>query len=101
MATKAYPTGFTGAVALPSTAVIDSTSFMVREEMSHEDVSFYDTDTTHVYNPHRGAATYHQQIDVKGFAAYNNAFTPGFGAHTATGGSATFTIASGVTIAGA
>lgn len=95
---KTYPSGFTGAVTLPTGHGADFNTFTLREVQQTEDVSFYGANT---YNAYRGAATYHMSATVGAFAAYGaSGFTPGFGAETNVGASATFTVASGVTLVG-
>lgn len=87
---KAYPSGATGTVTMPTGHGADIASFSLSESQESESVAFYGTN---LYNPFRGSGTYHLSAEVAAFAAYGaSGFSPGFGAATATGASATFGI---------
>lgn len=95
---KAYPSGATGAVALPTGHNADIASYDLVESQDTESVAFYGTN---LYNPFRGSGTFHMSATCAAFAAYGAAtFTPGFGAATNVGSSSTFTVAAGVTMVG-
>lgn len=96
---KAYPSGATGAVALPTGHGADIASFELTETQDSESVAYYGTNT---YNPFRGSGCYHMSATCAAFAAYGaSGLTPGFGMATATGSAATWTIAGSVTLVGA
>ncbi len=87
---KAYPSGATGTVTMPSGHGADIASFSLDETQDSESVAFYGTN---LYNPFRGAGTYHLSASVAAFAAYGaSGLSPGFGAATAVGASTTFGI---------
>jgi hypothetical protein len=100
---KAYPAGSQGAVAHAAGSATDFVSFDINETQATESVAAYGVG---VYDPHRGSGTPHSQVTVAGFAAYGATNTPpGFGSTSSgmaspTGGTATYTIATGVTYAG-
>ena len=100
---KAYPAGKDGAIAHAAGSATDFVSFDINETQATESVAAYGSG---VYDPHRGSGTPHSQVTVAGFAAYGAANTaPGFGSASGgmtspSGGTSTYTIATGVTYAG-
>lgn len=95
---EAYPDPSAGAVSLPSGHGADFASFDINETQQSESVAAYGAAN---YDPHRGSGTPHMSVSVAGFAKKGaTGKAPGFGAMTAAGASATFTVDSGVTFAG-
>jgi hypothetical protein len=95
---ESYPDPSNGAVTLPSGHGFDVASFDPNESYATESVLAYGTAN---YDPYRSNATPHLSTDVTGFAKYGAAGkSPGWGAATAGGGSATLTIDTGVTLVG-
>lgn len=98
----AFPAGKDGAVVLPLNTASDFVAFDVDESQAVESVAAYGAA---VYDPYRGSGTPHQMVNVAGFAKYGAAGTvPGFGhasvMASAGGGASTFTVGTGVTLAG-
>lgn len=97
---EAYPDPTTGAVALPTGYGADFAGFDINESQQSESVACYGAAN---YDPHRGSGTPHQSISVTGFAKYGaSGKSPGFSmsASPAAGGAATFTVSTGVSMAG-
>lgn len=89
---KAYPSGATGTVTLPTGHGADIASQTIDETQDSESVAFFGTNT---YNPFRGSGTFEFKVTCTAFAAYSAAGTaPGFGSETSTGSSATFGVSS-------
>lgn len=88
-----------GAVALPSGyGGTDFQSFTVTENQAHDDVTIYGTN---VYGANLGNGTPIQSVSVIGFAgAHATGTQPGFASTNGSGGAATFTLDTGVTLAG-
>jgi hypothetical protein len=98
MAGFAYPNPANGAVALPTGYKCDFNSFGINETVAAESVLAYGTN---IYDPWRSSGTPHQEISASGFARYGSSGeTPGFGMVSPGGGASTFTVDTGVTLAG-
>lgn len=98
-----YPNPKNGAVAHAVSTATDFASFDYAESQSVESVAAYGAA---VYDPFRGSATPHASVSVGAFAKYGASGTPpGFGSTSGgtadpDGGTATFTIDTGVTLGG-
>lgn len=105
---KTFPSPSNGAIALFN-GKCDFNGFEIDESQQAESVCAYGVG---VYDPWRGDGTPHQSVACTGFAIYGaSADTPGFGISNGTvatgsmtipsGGTCTFTVDTGVTLAGA
>ena len=97
---ESYPDPSNGAIVLHTSYSADFNSFELNESQPLESVAAYGVK---IYDPFRGSGTPHLSATVGAFAKYGAATkNPGFGAYTADfdGGDATFTVDTGLTLAG-
>lgn len=95
---EVYPDPSNGAVVLPTGHGADLANFDYDETYFTESVAAYGAQT---FDPYRSSGTPHAKVTAGAFAKYGAAGkTPGLGAATAAGASATLTVDTGVTIVG-